>query len=92
MIPIAKDPNGTLAHILSYVPPFTPFVMMNRAATMPTLAEYVITTVLMLISILGALWMAVKVFRIGVLLTGKPPNVREILKWLKAPIGSFPRS
>jgi len=92
MIPIAKDPNGTLAHILSYVPPFTPFIMMNRAATMPAFAEYVITTVLMLVSILGVLWVAAKVFRIGVLLTGKPPKIREILKWIKAPVGAFPRS
>jgi ABC-2 type transport system permease protein len=59
---------------------------------MPTLAEYVITTILMLVSILGALWMAAKVFRIGVLLTGKPPKIREILKWIKAPIGAFPGS
>ncbi len=92
MLPIAKDPSGTLAHVLSYVPPFTPFVMMNRAASMPTFVEYAVTTILMLVSILGALWMAAKVFRIGVLLTGKPPKFREILKWLKAPIGAFPKS
>ncbi|MEO1084773.1 MAG: ABC transporter permease, partial [Acidobacteriota bacterium] len=35
MMPIAQDPNGPLAKFLSYVPPFTPFVMMNRAAGPP---------------------------------------------------------
>ena len=51
MVPISRDPNGTLATILSYVPPFTPFVMMNRAAGPPSLLEYVATSVLLLVSI-----------------------------------------
>ena len=40
MIPIGKDPNGLLAQTLSYFPPLTPFVMMNRAAAPPTSMEY----------------------------------------------------
>lgn len=88
MVPIAKDPNGTLAIVLSYIPFFTPFVMMNRAATMPPPFEYVTTTLLMLMSILAALWIAAKIFRIGVLLTGKPPKLGEMLKWIKAPVGT----
>lgn len=88
MVPIAKDPNGTLAIVLSYIPFFTPFVMMNRAATMPPPFEYVTTTLLMLLSILAVLWVAAKIFRIGVLLTGKPPKPGEMLKWIKAPVGT----
>ena len=30
MIPVVNDPNGTLARVLTYIPPFTPFLMMNR--------------------------------------------------------------
>lgn len=85
MVPIGRDPNGSLAQILSYVPPFTPFVMMNRAAAPPTTFEYVTTTLLMLVSIILALWFAAKVFRVGILLTGKPPKFREVLRWLRAP-------
>lgn len=87
MVPIGKDPNGSLAQVLSYVPPFTPFVMMNRAAGPPTLTEYVATTALLLVSIALALWAAAKVFRVGILLTGKPPTPREILRWIRAPVG-----
>jgi ABC-2 type transport system permease protein len=90
MVPIAKDPDSLLAKILSYIPPFTPYVMMNRAATEPPLIEYLITTGLLVASILFALWVAAKVFRIGILLTGKAPGVGEIMKWIKAPVGSFP--
>lgn len=90
MIPIGRDPNGLLAKVLSYVPPFTPFVMMNRAAAPPTLVEYVVTTVLLVVSIAVAMWAAAKVFRIGILLTGKPPKPSEILRWIRAPVGVVP--
>jgi ABC-type Na+ efflux pump permease subunit len=90
MVPIGRDPNGALAQILSYIPPFTPFVMMNRAAGPPTMLEYVLTTLLLLVSIVVALWAGAKVFRIGILLTGKPPRLREILRWVRAPVGVVP--
>jgi ABC-2 type transport system permease protein len=86
MVPIGRDPNGTLAQILSYIPPLTPFVMMNRAAGPPTTMEYVITTLLLLISVVIALWFAAKIFRIGILLTGKPPGLRQIFTWLRTPV------
>lgn len=87
MMPIGQDPNGTLARVLSYIPPFTPFVMMNRAAGPPTAFEYLTTTMLLVASIFLALWAAAKIFRIGILLTGKPPRLREILRWIRAPVG-----
>jgi ABC-2 type transport system permease protein len=90
MVPIGRDPNGALAQVLSYIPPFTPFVMMNRAAGPPTMLEYVLTTLLLLVSIVVALWAGAKVFRIGILLTGKPPRLREILRWVRAPVGVVP--
>lgn len=90
MIPIGRDPNGTLAKVLSFVPPFTPFVMMNRAAGPPTLLEYILTTLLLLASVAAALWAAAKIFRIGILMTGKPPKAREILQWVRTPVGMTP--
>jgi ABC-2 type transport system permease protein len=88
MMPITRDPNGSLAKVLSFIPPFTPFVMMNRAAGPPALWEYAATSALMLVSIVVALWAAAKVFRIGVLLTGKPPKLSEIFRWIRAPVGT----
>ena len=90
MIPISEDPNGLLAKILSYVPPLTPFVMMNRAAGPPTALEYGITSVLLLVSVFAAIWASAKIFRIGILLTGKPPKLREIIRWIGAPVGQIP--
>ncbi len=90
LIPVTQDPNGTLARVLSFIPPFTPFVMMNRAAGPPTLMEYVLTTIVLLASIAVAYWGAAKIFRIGVLMTGKPPKLKEIFGWVKAPVGQVP--
>lgn len=90
MIPVAQDPNGTLAKVLSWFPLFTPFVMMNRAAGPPALWEYVGTTLLLLLTVIAAFWMSAKIFRVGILMTGKPPRFMEILRWLRAPVGSTP--
>jgi ABC-type Na+ efflux pump permease subunit len=87
MMPIGENPNGTIAKVMSYIPPFTPFVMMNRAAGPPSPMEYVVTTLLLLVSIVVALWAAAKIFRVGILMTGKPPKLMEILKLIRAPVG-----
>lgn len=86
MVPVGKDPNGLLARVLSFIPPFTPFTMMNRAAGPPALWEYVATTLLLVATIALAARGAAKVFRIGILMTGKPPRLREILRWVRTPV------
>ena len=83
MVPIGRDPNVLLAQILSWIPPFTPFVMMNRAAFPPGLATYVGTTALLLGSIALALRLAARLFETGVLMTGKPPKLRHLWSLLR---------
>jgi ABC-2 type transport system permease protein len=83
MVPIGRDPNGLLAQILSWLPPFTPFVMMNRAAFPPSMTTYLGTTVLMILSIALALRVAARVFETGVLMTGKPPKLRQLFNLLR---------
>ncbi|MGA2864063.1 MAG: ABC transporter permease [Verrucomicrobiota bacterium] len=78
---IPKDPNGLLARVLSWVPLYTPFVMMNRATADPPLIDLAGTLVLLLATTLAALYMAGRIFRIGVLRTGQPPKIVEMLKW-----------
>jgi len=80
---IPKDPNGVLARVLSWIPLYTPFIMMNRAMADPPLFDLIGTLVLLILSAAGALWMAGKVFRIGILRTGQPPKLLEMLRWLK---------
>jgi len=84
MMFIPKDPHGTLATVLSWIPLYTPFVMMNRAAADPPLFDLVGTLVLMLVSTAAVLWMSGKIFRIGILRTGQPPKLLELVRWLRS--------
>jgi ABC-2 type transport system permease protein len=83
MVPIVQEPNGLMARVFTYIPIYTPFAMMNRASGPPAPIEYAITTVLILVSVWFAFKGAGKIFRIGVLMTGNPPKLKEILGWLK---------
>jgi ABC-2 type transport system permease protein len=80
---IPKDPNGTLARVLSWIPLYTPFTMMNRINADPPLFDLIGTTIVLLAFTALALWMAGKVFRIGILRTGQPPKIVEMLRWIK---------
>jgi ABC-2 type transport system permease protein len=83
MMFVAKDPNGPLAVILSWIPLFTPFVMMNRAAADPPMFEVVGTLVLLVASIVVTIWLSGRIFRNGILRTGQPPKLFEIVKLLR---------
>ncbi|MFY9342306.1 MAG: ABC transporter permease [Planctomycetota bacterium] len=83
MVFVTQEPNGAVARVLSFIPPFTPFTMMNRAGGPPELWEYVATSALLLVSIWLTFKAAGKIFRVGVLMTGKPPKLKEILGWLR---------
>ncbi|MCR9244045.1 MAG: ABC transporter permease [bacterium] len=84
MIFIVQEPNGLVAKVMSYIPLFTPFTMMNRAGGPPEVYEYVITGILLVVSVWIAFKAAGKIFRIGVLMTGNPPKLMQILGWLRA--------
>jgi ABC-2 type transport system permease protein len=55
--------------------------MMNRAAADPPLVDLIGTFVLLMVAAVAAIWMAAKIFRIGILRTGQPPKVIEMLRW-----------
>jgi ABC-2 type transport system permease protein len=80
---IAQDPNGTLARVMSWIPLFTPFTMMNRAAAQPPMIDVVGTTVLLLFTIIAVLWLSGRVFRQGILRTGQPPRIVELWRMIK---------
>ena len=83
-MPITQDPNGLLATITSFIPPASPFVMILRltAATEPVpLWQIVAATAWGLVCAAGLLWLAARIFRVGVLMQGKPPTPKELLKW-----------
>ena len=80
MVFIAQDPNGVLATVLTWVPFFTPFVLMNRMAGDPPMAQLVGGYALILASVTFAIWFSGRIFQNGILRTGQPPKLLEFLK------------
>lgn len=83
MVFVVRDPDNTLVRALSWFPLFTPYLMMNRAASDPPLVDVIGTTALLLLSIVFVIWASGKVFRMGVLRTGQPPRLLELLRLMR---------
>jgi ABC-type Na+ efflux pump permease subunit len=83
--PISQSPNGLLATATSFVPPLIPFVMILRvtAANEPVAVWQILLSLLWgYTAMIGMVWLAARVFRVGVLMQGKPPTPRELLRWI----------
>ena len=80
---IPKDPHGTLATVLSWIPVYTPFVMMNRAAADPPAFDLYGTAIMLVFANIAMLWLCGRIFRTGILRTGQPPRFKELIGWLK---------
>jgi ABC-2 type transport system permease protein len=85
-IVVLRDPNGTFATVASFIPPFTPFLMMARIGSVPAPPPWQIVASLLLLALSTyvALRLAARVFRVGILLYGQPPRLREIWRWVRA--------
>jgi ABC-2 type transport system permease protein len=84
-LPISNAPNGTLATVCSFIPPVMPFAMVLRLAAEESVPTWQIPVSIVwgYFCVFGMIWFAAKIFRIGVLMYGKPPNPIELLKWLR---------
>lgn len=80
---IPRDPHGPIAVTLSWIPPWTPFVMMNRAAASPPTFDLVGTGLLLVVSVAFTVWLSGRVFQTAILRTGEPPKLLELVRWLR---------
>jgi len=80
---IPRDPNGPIAQIASWIPLYTPFVMMNRIAASPPVFDVVGTGVVLVGFDVLVLWGCGRVFRTAILRTGQPPRIIELLRWIR---------
>jgi ABC-2 type transport system permease protein len=83
MVFINRDPHGSLATIMTWIPLYTPFTMMNRAAADPPLLELIGAALFMIATALLVLWSAGRIFRIGILRAGNRPKLGEIVQWVR---------
>ena len=83
--PVIRAPNSMLSTVLSFLPPISPFIMIMRIASPEPVPAWQVagSIVVNLIGVVVLLWLAAKVFRVGLLMYGKPPNFRTLLKWIR---------
>ncbi|MCC5842336.1 MAG: ABC transporter permease [Opitutales bacterium] len=79
-----QSPTSTVVSTLSMVPPFSPSLMMMRLAIPPGPALWQVAVAILanLAFAVFAVWLAARIFRIGILSYGKTPSFGEILRWL----------
>jgi ABC-2 type transport system permease protein len=81
---VIQNPSGTLALILSAIPLFTAGTMILRMAiSSPPLWQILLSMFLLVVAIGAAISVAAKIYRVGILIYGKKPGLREIIRWLR---------
>jgi ABC-2 type transport system permease protein len=81
---VLSAPDKPFSRILTQIPPFTPLLMYLRISVgHPAAWEIALSIALMLASIYGVIWITSRIYRVGVLMYGKRPDLPEILRWLK---------
>jgi ABC-2 type transport system permease protein len=84
-VPVIQNPNSSLVTVLSFIPLLTPaFMVMRMPIQMPPLWEILATVGLLVVSVVVVMWAAGKIFRTAILVYGKRPTPRELLRWLRA--------
>lgn len=81
--PVLLNPTGTTAKVLALVPISSPIIMPIRMAVtgVPPL-ELAASLVFLVIGCLAALWLASRIYRVGLLMYGKRPTMKEMARWV----------
>ena len=82
---VMRAPESALSVGLSMFPTITPFAMMLRLAMPPgpPLWQVLVSVALLMAATAAVVWAAGRIFRVGLLMQGKPPNIPELLKWIR---------
>jgi ABC-2 type transport system permease protein len=82
--PVLFSPNGSLARTVSMIPFSAPILMPVRMSlTSVSPLELGGSLLLLFLTCLGAMWLAARIYRTGVLMYGKKPSLREVLHWVR---------
>lgn len=81
---VLEAPEGPLAVTLSMIPGMSPLVMFLRIVVLtPPLWQILLSIALLVLGILAVVWIAARVYRVGILMYGKRPTFPEIVRWVR---------
>ena len=84
---VSRYRDATLALVVSHVPPINMFGMLLRLGSSPAaplVGEVWLSIPVGVASVVGAVRVAGKVFRIGLVMYGKPPDLKTLIRWIRA--------
>lgn len=83
LVNVIKNPDGGIAIWGSYIPFTSPIIMMVRIPFGVHWWELAISVTILALTTYGAIWIAARIYRTGILMYGKKPSWKELGKWLK---------
>ena len=83
--PISREPNSLFATVVSFIPPMNAFAMLLRltSTSPPPMWQVWLSIAVGIAAAVGALWFASRIFTIGLLMHGRPPNFSTLLRWAR---------
>jgi ABC-2 type transport system permease protein len=82
--PILSAPTSTLANVMSMLPFSSPIVMPMVMSATPVPTWQVLTALLLLVvACVGTIWVSARIYRVGLLMTGKRPSLKELVRWVR---------
>lgn len=82
--PVILNPSGTIASVMSRVPFSAPILMPVRLALVPVpWTEVALVLLGLALTCAATIWLASRIYRIGLLMYGKRPNLAELARWVR---------
>jgi len=82
--PIMTQPAGTMATVMSLLPFSSPIIMpLVMSGTQVPLWQVGTSLAALLVACLGAIWVSARIYRVGLLMTGKRPSLKELARWVR---------
>jgi ABC-2 type transport system permease protein len=82
--PVMFNPTGTMAKILSWLPFSAPIIMpLRMSVTELGWVEKLSVLVVGTLACVLVIWLAARIYRVGMLMYGKRPTLRELVRWIR---------
>jgi ABC-2 type transport system permease protein len=82
--PVMTNPTGQLALTMSYLPFSAPIIMPMRMTATPVPPMEIVGSLLgVALACVVATWLAARIYRVGLLMYGKRPSMRELVRWIR---------
>ena len=79
----ASDPTSSLSLWTSMIPFTSPMVMMARIPFGIPMWQIAVSVAILYASFFVTVWLAGKIYRVGIFMYGKKPTVKELIKWMR---------